>query len=204
MSTRTWREEDFIAPFLSAYEDGTWADAETKKPDSLDRVNPAVDKLAIRKLDGKVLAIEHTIIEPFLGDKEDFASFKETFLKIEADRSLAVPGRHIQVFVPVGSLRNQPRKRVREAIVRSIQDWIRSNRLALCDGMSQHPCAITGTPAHGPSEVTLTVRVDNLQAGPAAESGILHVRRQQVEDNLGEVLERALRNKLPQIGEYGG
>jgi hypothetical protein len=199
MSARSSREEDFIAPFLSAYEDGTWADAETKKPDSLDRVNPAVDKLAIRKLDGKVLAIEHTIIEPFIGDKEDFAFFEETFLKIEADRSLVVPGRWIQVFVPVGSLRNQPQKIVRNAIAQSVHGWIRSNRLALRDGMSQHQCAIADIPGLGPSEITLTVRVDNLQDGPVAESGILHVRRQKVEDNLGEVIERALRKKLPKL-----
>ena len=199
MSARSKREEHFIVPFLSAYEDGTWADAEKTTPDAIDRVNPAVDKLAIRKLDGKVLAIEHTIIEPFIGDKEDFAFFEATLLKIEADQSLAVPGRHIQVFVPVGSLRNQPQKNERDAIARSIQDWIRSNRLALCDGMSEHQCTITGIPGRGPSDITLTVRVDDLQDGPVAEPGILHVRRQKVEDNLGEVIERALRKKLPKL-----
>lgn len=199
MSARSSREEDFISPFLSAYEDGTWADAETKKPDSLDRVNPAVDKLAKRKLDGKVLAIEHTIIEPFIGDKEDFAFSEATLLDIEADQSLAVPGRHIQVFLPVGLFRNRSQKAERDAISRSIQDWIKSNRLALGEGLSEHQCTITGIPGRGPSEITLTVGVDNLQAGPVAESGILHVRRQQTEDNLGEVLERALRKKLPKL-----
>jgi hypothetical protein len=38
-----------------------------------------------------------------------------------------------------------------------------------------------------------------LQHGPAAGSGVLHVRRQQVENNLGEVIDRALRKKLPKL-----
>src|SRR5438552_15619191 len=75
MPTRPSREDDFIGPFLSAYEDGNWADSEATKPDAIDRINPAVDKLATRKSDGRTLAIEHTIIEPFIGDKEDFAFF---------------------------------------------------------------------------------------------------------------------------------
>src|ERR1017187_6108239 len=79
MQTGLSREDAFILPFLSAYEDGTWADAETRKPDALDRANPAVDRIATRKVDGKTLAIEHTIIEPFVGDQEEFASFQSTF-----------------------------------------------------------------------------------------------------------------------------
>ena len=199
MSTGPSREDDFIVPFLSAYEDGTWADAETTKPDAIDRTNPAVDKLATRKSDGRTLAIEHTIIEPFVGDKEDFAFFETALLVIETDQTLAVPGRWIQVFVPVGTLQDQPKKAARDAIAQSVHGWIRSNRLALRDGTSQHHCAITGIPGGAHFDITLTVRVDPLEHGPAAEPGILHVRRQQVENNLGEVIERALRKKLPKL-----
>jgi len=35
--------------------------------------------------------------------------------------------------------------------------------------------------------------------GPAAETGILHVRRQQVEDSLDKVIEKALRKKLSKL-----
>jgi SAM-dependent methyltransferase len=58
------REDVFIDPFLSTYEDGVWSGAQLTKPDAIDRTKPAVDKLAVRN-DGKTLAIEHTIIEPF-------------------------------------------------------------------------------------------------------------------------------------------
>ena len=111
---------------------GHGPNAQLTKPDAVDRTNPAVDKLATRA-DGRTLAIDHTVIEPFTGDKEDFAEFENVFLAINNDRSLAVRGRRIKVFVPVGTLHKQP-KIVRDAIAKSVHDWIRSNRLAIIDG----------------------------------------------------------------------
>lgn len=158
MPTTTTREDPFIKLFLSAYEHGSWADADLAKPDAVDRTNPAVDQLATRKSDGKTLAVEHTIIEPFVGDKQDFAFFGAAFLGIEKDESLVVPGRWIEVFVPVGTLRNQPQV-TRDAIVRSVHAWIKSNRLALADGTAQHLCSITGIPGSPPFDITLNLRV---------------------------------------------
>src|ERR1700722_5412903 len=112
------REDPFIKLFLSAYEDGSWANADMTKPDAIERKNPAVDQLATRKSDGRTVAVEHTIIEPFVGDKEDFAAFEAAFLAIEQDTTLVVPGRWLEVFVPVGALRKQPQP-VRDAMVQS-------------------------------------------------------------------------------------
>lgn len=194
--TESTRDDDFIRLFLSAYEDGSWADATLTKPDNIDRTKPAVDQRATRKSDGKTVAIEHTIIEPFVRDKEDFASFERAFLRIENDKSLPVPGRWVQVFVPVGTLQNQRKTGARAAIVDSVHGWIKSNRLALRDGTSQHRCAKAGIPGKPPSEITLTLDVVPLHA---AEAGILNVRRQQVDSNLGEVIKRALEKKLPKL-----
>ena len=182
------REDSFIGLFVSAYENGSWANARHEQPDKLERTKQAVDWLARRQSDGKTLAIEHTIIEPFVGEKGDFVSFGAALLAIERDTSLPVAGRWIQVFVPVGTLQNQPRKVAQDAIVQSVQRWIKSNRLALLDGTSEHRCVITGIPGKSPFDITLHLKVVLLQGGPAAESGILHVRRQQVEDNLDEVI----------------
>ncbi len=67
--------------FLSASENYAWADAQV---DLLDKgIDKAVEVLVTRRSDGKTLAIEHTIIEPFVGDKEDFAFFERAFLKVE-------------------------------------------------------------------------------------------------------------------------
>ena len=198
MSVRPTREDPFIKLFLSAYENASWADATVAKPDALERINPAVDQIATRKSDGKKLGIEHTIIEPFVSDKEDFASFQAAFLGIEQDESLLVPGRWIQVFVPVGTLRNQPQKS-RDAIVKSVHRWIKSKRLILPDGMSEHLCSITGAPGELPFEIKLSLDVVPLRSGSVAERGSLHVRRQEVGSSLGDVIEKALKKKLPKL-----
>jgi hypothetical protein len=197
MPTRSRREDTFISLFLTAYENYSWADASIDWLDK--RMDKAVEALVTRTFDGKTLAIEHTIIEPFVGEKEDFAFFEAALLRIHTDESLPVPGRLIQVFVPVGTLQNQPKKVARDAIARSVHGWIRSNRLALRDGTSQHRCAITGIPGRPPFDIPLTLRVDPLQHHPDAERGILHVGRQQVGSNFGEVIEKALEKKLPKL-----
>lgn len=195
---RPTREDPFIKLFLSRYEDGSWAEADVKKPDAIDRKNPAVDQLATRTPDGRTLAIEHTIIEPFAGEKEDLASFAPAFLDIEKDASLVVPGRCLKVFVPVGTLRNQPPPE-RKAMAKSVHDWIESNRLTLPLGRGKHTCQVTGPPGKPSFNITLNVRVTPLKRGSADEPGVLYVRRQQVDANLGRVIEKALRRKLPKL-----
>jgi len=193
---RVTREDPFIELFLSAYEKGSWADADLWKPDAIDRTNPAVDKVAERKTDGMTLAIEHTIIEPFVKEIEDFKFFSNAdFFSIERDLSLLVPGIWIQVFVPVGTLRNQG-PTAREAIVQSVHDWLKAKRLDLPGGSSQQCCPINGAPANTPEEITLMVRVTPLGRG---EPGAVHVRRQQIDNSLGDVVERALEKKVPKL-----
>jgi hypothetical protein len=178
MPTSSRREDTFISLFLSAYENYSWANAEIDWLDK--RMDSAVEVLATRKTDGKTLAIEHTIVEPFVGDKQDFAFFEAAFLAIENDKSLLVPGRWIQVFVPVGTLQNQRKRASRDAIVQSVHVWIKSNRLALPDGISQHPCPIAGIPGRPPFEITLNIKAVPLGRASAVHPGVLHVRRQQV------------------------
>ncbi|MEO8663677.1 MAG: hypothetical protein ABI693_34795 [Bryobacteraceae bacterium] len=168
------------------------------KPDAIDRTSPAVDQFATRKSDGTILAIEHTIIEPFLGDKEDFAGFEAAFLRIEKDSSLIVHGRWLQIFVPVSALRKQP-ARVRDAFVESVHAWIRFNRQSLPFGKGVYACGIAGVPGKPPFEIPLDVNVTPLKRGDADEPGVIHVRRQQIDVNLGDVIEKALKKKLPKL-----
>lgn len=170
-------------------------DATLIKPDAVDRVNPAIDKLATRKSDGKTLAVEHTIVQPFVDDIQDFSSFLDAgFLSIEHDETLSVPRRFIQIFVPIGAVRNQPRQD-RDAIVQSVHRWIKSNRLSFPDGESKHQCLVI-SPHY---ELILTVTSAPLESGPDSASGSLTVRRQQVDSNLSFVVEKALRDKLPKL-----
>jgi hypothetical protein len=158
-----------------------------------------IDAFVNRKSDNQTLAIEHTIIEPFVGEKEDFALFEATLLAIEKDQSLAVPGRWIRVFIPVGTLVNRPKKEAQSAIAQSIHAWINSNRLLLAYGASQHLCRIVGIPGQVSFDIVLNIKVVPLKSGTAAQFGVINVSRQQMESNLGDVVDKALRKKLPKL-----
>jgi len=190
MPTKPRREKRLIELFLSAYENDSWKGAHLEWLDEWQ--DGAVEVFATRS-DGKTLAIEHTIIEPFVGEKEDFAFFAPMFLPIENDKSLLVPKLWIRVFVPVGTLHGQ-KPSVRDAIVRAVHDWLKKNRLSLPNGSSEQQCTVGGITGKPNFNLTLTVKVV-----PLPGAGSLHVRRQQVDNNLGDVVEKALRKKLPKL-----
>jgi hypothetical protein len=190
MPTKCRRENKFVERFLSAYENCSWADAEIDWLD--EKIDGAVEALAVRS-DGKTIAIEHTIVEPFLKEKEDFAFFERAFQRIESDGALPVLGRWIRMFIPVGIFRGQRKQSSRDAIVEAIHAWLKTNREFLPEGDSRHSLIIA-VPGALPLETTLAMKVVPLP-GP----GKLHIRRQQMENSLGEVIERALKNKLPKL-----
>lgn len=192
LPTKPRPEDMFIEAFLSAYEDLTWADADKDWFDR--RIDGAVEMLATRKSDRKTLAIEHTVIEPFVKEKEDFAFFQQAFLKIEDDKSLVVPDRWIQVFIPAGTLHGHRKAAAREVIVKVVHEWIRANRLNLRDGEHDYLCAVAGVPGTADFEIKLTIKDT-----PLAKHGQLNVRRQQVGNDFGDVVKKALCKKLPKL-----
>ena len=192
MPTKPRPEDVFIEAFLSAYEDLTWADAEKDWVDR--RKDGGVEMLATRRSDDQTLAIEHTLIQPFVSDKEDFAFFGPSFLKIQDDKSLIVPDKWIQVFVPVGTLHGYPKPASREVIVKAVHEWISANRLTVPDGDSEHQCLVIGMPGKPDFEITLTIKVK-----PLPKHGDLHVRRQQVGNDFADVVRKALTTKLPKL-----
>jgi hypothetical protein len=190
---------------VSAYENFAWAGSKIEFPDvetvgaravlrsaqgrSRDE-NPAIDGL-ITRADGQTIAIEHTLIEPFVGDRGDYAMFDEALLKIERDTSLAVPDTDITIYIPVGILDGQ--KPAQRKIVESIHSWIANNRLVLYEGEHKYQCDVPGMPP-----VTLTVKRRKRELS-RPNAGRVLVRRQQVVNDLDKVIEKALRRKLPKL-----
>lgn len=191
MPTVMRRENDIIKRFLRGYDGKFWSGA---KIDLLDtRMDKAVEVLATRPSDGLRLAIEHTIIEPFVGEKGDFAEFlKAGFLSLEQDQSLHVPGTWIRVDVQVGAIHGHPTTAAQRAIISGVRDWIVKNRTTLPRGHSDHTCTVTL-----PAGQTLQFRL-HARRVPLREP-MLSIRRLQVEQNLGRVIEKALANKLPKL-----
>lgn len=182
-------EQTFIRLFVSAYENFAWAGSKIEPLD--EQVDGAIEAL-ITRADGQTMAIEHTLIEPFVGDKRDYAAFEQAFLNIEDDKSLAVPDTGTIVYVPVGILEGQKPAR-RNVIVESIHSWIAKNRLNLREGKHEYECDVSGM-----SPVTLTVKRNKIGLS-RSNPGSLLVRRQQVTNDLDKVIENALRKKLPKL-----
>ena len=181
MPTESRREHTLIELFLSSYENNSWAHC---KRDWLEKKEDGTIEILATGLDGRTLAIEHTLIQPFVGDKEDFAHFRRSFLRIEEDQSLVIPERIIYLDVPIGALeKGYPW----EPVVKAVHEWLEVNRLLLPKGRSQHKCPIGNIRKRKASDLDLQVRVVN---SPGFK-GAFMIRRYGVK-RLGEVVEKAL------------
>jgi hypothetical protein len=74
MPTKEKRETGLIKLFQSAYENGAWAADLLEIPD--EKIDGGVDGFIERASDGCRLAIEHTLIQPHIDDRKDFARFE--------------------------------------------------------------------------------------------------------------------------------
>ena len=191
MPTSARPENQIVKLFVSAYQNDSWKDARLTFPDEVK--DGGVDGF-VERVDGATLAIEHTIVEPFVGDIADQTEMVPMFPLIENDKSLFVPDIWIRLFVPVGTLHLQ-KPRAREAIVNAVRDWLRINRLTLPKGNSWHPCRVTA-PGKPDVDITLTLKVVDLPG-----EGKLNVRRQQVGGSFTGVIEKMLTKKLPKLVE---
>jgi hypothetical protein len=182
-------DEVFVKLFVSAYENFAWKDSHICWLDQ--EQDGAVEALVTRP-DRKTMAIEHTLIEPFVGDKSDFAAFDRSLAALRNDQSLAVPNAGIEVYIPAGTMDGQ-KPAMRNLIVQSVRAWISANRLQLREGMHQYKCDVPGRP-----KIELTVKFARWRVAKP-KPGKLIVGRQQVRNDLDKVVERALRRKLPKL-----
>ena len=98
-------DSKLIELLLSVYDGGTWAAGLSVREEPERWTDGAVELVAKRISDGMSLAIEHTLIEPFVGDATDFhGCFKRFQEALRSDDSLRIPGFSIQIEVPVGAM----------------------------------------------------------------------------------------------------
>jgi hypothetical protein len=96
------RAGEHIQRTVRGYEQGAWKDAALNWIEETQE--NAVEVIAT-KTDGSTLALEHTLIELFAGEKYDSTIFTEAFAsKIEKNPELTIPGRALDVMIPVGAL----------------------------------------------------------------------------------------------------
>ncbi|MGO9840850.1 MAG: hypothetical protein ACLPZF_06580 [Candidatus Acidiferrales bacterium] len=173
--------------FLSQYKDSegnAYHLAET--PDVEERSAPAIEAVAV-DAHGHRLAVEHTLIQPFEGQKSDDLPFLKGFERLELDRSLRVPDRLIEVIPPAFAI---PKGHNWDTVGQRVHDWFKAARLTFADGESQH------TIPNLPFELKVVVQTMDI----AGTEGVVSVSRLLPKDRpFIDVLRTALARKLPKL-----
>ena len=122
MPTTKVGDDAWLIPLLlSVYDARTWADDCSLKIRMDTVIDGGIDMLATRLSDGRTLAIEHTMIEPFVGEKDDFYKHCEGLQgALRADKSLLVPGFLVHINLPV---RVVPHKKYLQGIIDDVSRW---------------------------------------------------------------------------------
>ena len=189
MPTSKRREDAIIKLFVSAYEDCAWKASHIVWLDH--ETDGSVDALVTRT-DGKTLAIEHTLIESFVGERDDLERSKK-FQCIEDDPDLRQADRLVYINVPRGALPNRTRW---DVIVTCVHRWLQANFAQLGEGEGHHDCPIAGPDIAKPFTMKLHIRIIHSKD---SDRGPL-IRRYGPTD-IGGSVEKALEAKLPKLAE---
>jgi hypothetical protein len=180
------RDKTLIGDFLRGYNEyipDTYQIATL--PDELERQASACDAVA-QNAAGRTLAIEHTLLQPFVGEKGDTQPFLRVFARLEQDETLRVPNRSIYVCVPVGAV---PKGAEWDEAGIAIERWLRQNRLSIPDGQSAH--SVPGL------SFQLSLKIHKTPV--SNREGRILVGRSLMKDDFPEVVKIALGAKLPKL-----
>ena len=141
MPVKDPKERPLLLIFLAEYENGAWKN----DPVWLEElVDGAVEVLA-KRADGATLAIEHTLIQPFVGEKFDSTAFMKAFGRIERNPELALPGRQMTVEIPVAAI---PKGYIWDDVGADLLAWLKDNHhLAAKEGESRHTVKVGHLPS---------------------------------------------------------
>lgn len=181
------RDQQLVVDFLSAYNrNGGTTFKVVSWPDEEDRNNQAVEAVAANDV-GETIAFEHTLVEPFEGERIDSDRFLKVFGPLEGCFDLMKPGHNVDVCVRVGAI---PTGVKWEAVADRVREHISRKVPLLPEGQMSE--SITGLTS--PLQVMLTVTPH-----AAGEADHVWVSRILPADSLRNVVRRALRRKLPKL-----
>jgi hypothetical protein len=176
--------------FLSEYENGAW---KTAVPDWVEeRMDGAVEVVAERA-DGQKMAIEHTIVQPFVDEKKDSNIFMQAFGRIEKHPDLTMAERDLTVVIAVAAI---PIGYKWDEVGTDLLAWLKGNhQLAPKEGESQHTVQVGSSSKLGPLSLDIKLQTMHLPGHP----GTTVISRGPMPKNLGENVEEALRRKVPKL-----
>ena len=190
------KERPIIEMLLSAYENDTW------KGSSFDWVEEKQDgavEVVATRADGKTLALEHTLIQPFVGEKFDSEAFIKAFGRIEKNPALVLPERNLDVIIPVYAI---PKGYNWDEVGKDLLAWLVANHAGVPkDSQVKYTVPAGGNSRNGPLLLRVTLRTMS-QPGRAGNCLIYRnylIQRNEMPLGIETVVEKALRTKIPKL-----
>ena len=181
---RVYPERPLIEMLLVGYEQGAWKDAKRNWVEETEE--NAVEVIATRD-DGKTLALEHTLIELFVGEKYDSTIFTEAFEpRIEKNPEFIISGRALNVMIPVGALVGV---KDRDGAGEALLAWMRANHASIPPGESEQTIMMGSVP--------LKVKFKSDDSGSSV--GYCWLARCDKPGNLDQIVEKAIKRKVPKL-----
>jgi hypothetical protein len=182
------RDQQLVSLFLDEYKKISGEGYQVKEwVDDTERNKPAIEAIAVNDSTGKSLAIEHTLLQPFEGEKNDTQRFLAAIGDLEKDDSIKLPKYLVDISFQVDAI---PKGVNWSDVNNTLRDWVRNNLANLRDGESKE------TLRHDALEIELGVSKMTLEHN---EKGMLLFSRCTPPDSLPEVMKIALRKKLPKL-----
>ncbi len=181
---RVYPERPLIEMFLAGYEQGEWKGAKLNWVEETEE--NAVEVIATRD-DGKTLALEHTLIELFVGEKYDSTIFTEAFEpRIEKNPEFIISGRALNVMIPVGALVGV---KDRDGAGEALLAWMRANHSSIPPAESEQTIMMGSVP--------LKVKFKSDDSGSSV--GYCWLARCDKPGNLDQIVEKAIKRKVPKL-----
>ena len=179
-------DKDVVRLFLSGYAKATGTGFVRIDPtDERVRNRPAVDAVATDKF-GKAVAVEHTVLQPFPGQKK---ALQGTLEKVfEPLKRQPVPGRNIMITVPDYSVRG---RRVKAQLAAEVRTWFEGAKKSFPHGWSYHVIPVLDTEVH---MVVERVEMD-------ADRGVISIMyaHPRMKEQFGEAVLRSLEKKIQKL-----
>lgn len=180
----TASEKRAIEQFLTTYNAFNGVDLKVVAwPDEIDRTGKAIDAIASDGQD--TVAIEHTLLQPFAGERGDSAIFLRTVGSLDQKPTLQLPDYSVTLTVAVGAVPKGPDW---TAVAPAIETWYLGTAKTLPEGRSDH--VVPGLP------FPLEVHIEKVAVPGRAD---FFISRWMPPETLDAVVQKAIADKLPKL-----
>jgi hypothetical protein len=154
-------------------------------PEDSEHNTPAVEAIASDR-HGNSLAIEHTLAQPFLGERDDAQPFSIVFEPLESDASLVIPNYDVTFSPAVGIV---PKGVNWREASETVKEWFRREGQSMAAGRSTY--RIPGLPF----DLDVIIHKQHMPN----YKGKVFVMRSNVPESFEGVIRKAFSDKLPKL-----